>query len=555
MQCDASSAAAQPTTGQPPPSIPALARPRTRRPAPFALRPSPFILLALLLLLSACGGDAPGRMAGVVVEPTPAPGATRPAASPTRRGRVTPTPAPPPVGLKQTLTGFNRGVEAVAFAPDGRNIAAAGSDGFVKLWDPATGREVRSFGQGHRGTITSLAFSPDGRSVASGGVDKTVKVWEVASGRESRTLAGHTDAVNAVAFSADGATVASGSSDRSVKLWDAAGGREVRSLGPYEGQVFALAFSPDSKGLATGSQEESVRLWDVTTGQEVRSFGRPVSIFAVAFSPDGKGLVGGGAMEGTLLWQVDTGAEVRSFRGHRDSVRAVAFSADGKNLATGSADKTVKVWDVASGRERRTFDAHTEWVQAVAFSPDGKTLVSGSRDNSLKLWDSENLPPPPTPTPVPTPRPARTPAAAGGGDTVTDETGACQVALPAGFRPLPNADDVWTDGNAALSVGAADTGGQDFVAWSRSLPDRLTSDAQVRGFRQRRVDQRADFYRLDFSIDASPYFPGAASGTVAARPGPGNLVCAIQFIYPQGQEGRYDPITDSIVPTLQATRP
>ncbi len=66
--------------------------------------------------------------------------------------------------------------------------------------------------------------------LASGGYDKTIKLWDVASGRELRTLSGHTDPVSSVAFSPDGNVLASGGGDNTIKLWDVASGRELRTL-------------------------------------------------------------------------------------------------------------------------------------------------------------------------------------------------------------------------------------------------------------------------------------------------------------------------------------
>ena len=41
---------------------------------------------------------------------------------------------------------------------------------------------------GHALPVNSVAFSPDGRSALSGGNDANIKLWEVASGREIKKL-------------------------------------------------------------------------------------------------------------------------------------------------------------------------------------------------------------------------------------------------------------------------------------------------------------------------------------------------------------------------------
>jgi WD40 repeat protein len=54
----------------------------------------------------------------------------------------------------------------------------------------------------------------------SGSRDNTLKLWDVATGKELRTLTGHTDEVASVVFSPDGRTALSGSRDMTLKLWD-----------------------------------------------------------------------------------------------------------------------------------------------------------------------------------------------------------------------------------------------------------------------------------------------------------------------------------------------
>src|SRR5262249_1035041 len=68
-------------------------------------------------------------------------------------------------------------------APAGRVLASGDADGSIKLWDPATGKELTSlaaFTDG--GGAGSLTFPPDGRVLAAGSDNGTVKIWNLAAG-------------------------------------------------------------------------------------------------------------------------------------------------------------------------------------------------------------------------------------------------------------------------------------------------------------------------------------------------------------------------------------
>ncbi len=53
---------------------------------------------------------------------------------------------------------------------------------------------------GHTKQVTSVAFSPDGKHALSGSVDNTLKLWDIATGKEVRTFSGNTHRVSSIAI-------------------------------------------------------------------------------------------------------------------------------------------------------------------------------------------------------------------------------------------------------------------------------------------------------------------------------------------------------------------
>src|SRR5262249_39933598 len=79
---------------------------------------------------------------------------------------------------EQVCKGHQDAILVLAFAPGGKLLATGSSDGQIKLWDPATGKELHSL-QGHIKPVRALAFSLDGKILFSAGDDDMVRAWRV----------------------------------------------------------------------------------------------------------------------------------------------------------------------------------------------------------------------------------------------------------------------------------------------------------------------------------------------------------------------------------------
>jgi WD40 repeat protein len=279
------------------------------------------------------------------------------------------------------------GVQALAPAPDGTYVLSGGGDGTLKLWHPATLKEVRAI-TGDLGAVESVAVAPSGKWVATCSIrlsaaDMGVQLWDLTTGAEGKRLRGPTDNISGVAVSPDGKGIAAASADKMVWLWvREATGPTTACIKGHAAAVTAVAFvAADS--LLSSSLDGTVRQWDLKTGKVKGVIQGPVGpITAMAFA--GKRIAVAG--RDGLAVRSPTAAGFQKVSGHDGPVLCCALSADGKLLASGGADRTVRVYRTEDNLPLASLAGHDRGVRAVTFSPSGEAVYSGGEDGTVRRW-------------------------------------------------------------------------------------------------------------------------------------------------------------------------
>jgi WD40 repeat protein/tRNA A-37 threonylcarbamoyl transferase component Bud32 len=255
-------------------------------------------------------------------------------------------------------------------------------------------------GEAHSGGVDSVVFCPDGLHALSGGTDGALRLWEVATGKEVprfRTIK-HGEQV---AVAPDGQSVLFGGYDGSVGMCLFATGEVRWHNRNRTGRIGAVAVAPKAQIVLAGGmdrEDPTLRLYEQRTGKELFTFPEAREpIRAIAFAPQGDLMVcsGGGYLQGDRwtgadftirLWDVALRKELKPLKGHTDTVGCLAFTPNGRYVLSGSRDGTIRLWEVSSGRELTRQPVPEKGARSLAIAPGGRWALSGSDDGQVRLW-------------------------------------------------------------------------------------------------------------------------------------------------------------------------
>lgn len=188
-------------------------------------------------------------------------------------------------------------------------IASASWDGSIGLWPLDS--SAPKFLTGHSAGVNAVAFSRDHELLYSAGVDGTLRVWDMASGQEIRQLTRHGFGINEIVLSDTTGWLAYGAVDGVTRVIDPVSGQEIGDFTLDRRPILALALSPDNGLLAVGDGEGYIMVIDTATWRITRDFRATLRgpVWALAFSADGENIHAGGLDDAMYSWPVATLSE------------------------------------------------------------------------------------------------------------------------------------------------------------------------------------------------------------------------------------------------------
>nr|CAD7599540.1 unnamed protein product [Timema genevievae] len=314
-------------------------------------------------------------------------------------------------------------VNDIVLCCGGKNLISASSDTTVKVWNAHKGFCMSTL-RTHKDYVKALAYARDREQVASAGLDRAIFLWDV------NTLTALTASNNTVTNSFHTFGITGFHTLGVLRTWheqwvSTSAQNKLRSIRDGVSR-WPCSIRKSRREVVIGTTRLLVGHTFLTHGFLLRGDPPPVcefcdaplsvyhilvecrkyapirlalnfkasslngnkdSIYSLAMNPSGTAIVSGSTEKVLRVWDPRTCAKLMKLKGHADNVKALVLNRDGTQCLSGSSDGTIKLWSLGQQRCVSTIRVHDEGVWALLTTESFSHVISGGRDRKIFMTD------------------------------------------------------------------------------------------------------------------------------------------------------------------------
>jgi WD40 repeat protein len=288
-------------------------------------------------------------------------------------------------GEPRALPDLERSVVAIAFSLKGDRLATADQGGKVRIWDPSAGKLIAELPDAIAGEVRTIAFAPDGKLFAGAGSSATI--WSV----ETKKKVCSTDEawIFDLTFTSDQGSLITTGVGQSAR-WESATCAKKAEGSAQTGGTFGSWVAPGGKHVAAAAPDgHGLSLYDGRSFKGIdvvaKSFGCRDHVGPVRFSRDGAVMLASGSYRWFRSIRLDSMKTIASYDVPRaDDVNQLVMFDDGERVLVVRGEKGELVSAVSKSV---AYEIDLKGAHTFDIAWDMKHLL-GVSNGAAHVWDA-----------------------------------------------------------------------------------------------------------------------------------------------------------------------